>query len=184
MRASSIDDDREISCIDNDPGNTRTKRFYGKYRGTVFENYDPKFMGRLILKIPDVLGSYPSSWALPSVPIAGLQMGMFSIPPLCADVWVEFEQGNPDHPIWSGYFWSTPEKAPNLLPVPPGTPVTVITNPAGLSLVVTPNAITLINAAHTTQILFTEGTISITATNIIINGTKISFNGDALTIVS
>lgn len=188
LRAFGIDDDREVSRIDNDPGNTRTKRFYGKYRGTVTDNADPNFMGRIILSIPDVLGSFPSSWALPCVPMAGLQMGMFSVPPVGADVWVEFEQGNPDQPIWSGCFWAVPEKSPGIrlqaVPVPPGTPATVITNPAGLSLAVTPDAISLTNATHTTQILFAEGTISIIAPTIIINGASIDFNKGTLTIVS
>jgi len=184
----------QTSRIDDDPGNTRTTRFYGKYRGTVITNEDPYGMGRLILEVPDVLGSFPSSWALPCVPMAGPQMGMFSVPPPGADVWVEFEQGNPDNPIWVGCFWAALEKAPGnrlqaqipIPPVAPGivTPAIVMTNLAGLSIAITPTTISLTDVTHTTQILFTEGLISITAPTISINGALITFNKDALQIVT
>ena len=32
-------------------------------------------------------------------------MGLFLIPPTKASVWVEFEYGDRDKPIWSGCFW-------------------------------------------------------------------------------
>ncbi|MFF4618984.1 phage baseplate assembly protein V [Nonomuraea sp. NPDC050451] len=89
-----------------------TKRFYGKYRGAVLDNYDPLGKGRLLVSVPDVLGLLPSSWAMPCVPLAGLQMGFFAVPPPGAGVWVEFEQGNPDHPIWVGFFWGSPAEPP------------------------------------------------------------------------
>jgi hypothetical protein len=97
-----------------------TRRFYGKYRGSVLDNYDPLGKGRLLVSVPDVLGMLPSSWAMPCVPLAGLQMGMFAVPPAGAGVWVEFEQGNPDNPIWVGFFWGgsseTPATAKTLTP--------------------------------------------------------------------
>ncbi|MFI7132188.1 phage baseplate assembly protein V [Nonomuraea sp. NPDC050153] len=89
-----------------------TKRFYGKYRGAVLDNYDPLGKGRLLVSVPDVLGLLPSSWAMPCVPLAGLQMGVFAVPPPGAGVWVEFEQGNPDHPIWVGFFWGSAAEPP------------------------------------------------------------------------
>ncbi|MET7330955.1 phage baseplate assembly protein V [Nonomuraea sp. NPDC005650] len=89
-----------------------TKRFYGKYRGAVLDNYDPLGKGRLLVSVPDVLGLLPSSWAMPCVPLAGLQMGVFAVPPPGAGVWVEFEQGNPDHPIWVGFFWGSTAEPP------------------------------------------------------------------------
>ena len=42
---------------------------------------------------------------MPCVPIAGKQMGVFVVPQIGAGVWVEFEQGDPDYPIWIGGFW-------------------------------------------------------------------------------
>ena len=81
-------------------------RYYGKYRGTVFNNIDPQQRGRIMALVPDVLGLTPSNWALPCVPIAGKQQGTFMVPQLLAKVWIEFEQGDPDYPIWVGGFWA------------------------------------------------------------------------------
>lgn len=81
-------------------------RFYGKYRGQVTSNVDPQKMGRVQVSCPAVLGDGRLSWAMPSVPYAGPQVGFFAIPPVDANVWVEFEGGDLDYPIWSGCFWS------------------------------------------------------------------------------
>ena len=77
-------------------------KFYGKYRGTVLNNIDPMQPGRLLVVVPDVHGLAPSSWALPCFPFAGMQTGAWALPQIGAHVWVEFEQGDPDRPIWSG----------------------------------------------------------------------------------
>jgi uncharacterized protein involved in type VI secretion and phage assembly len=102
------------------------KKYYGKYRGTVINNIDPMLSGRLLVTVPDVLGVVPSSWAEPCVPLAGPTgppMGVYLVPPIGAGVWVEFEQGDPDHPIWVGCRWGTPADIPPLahlgLPVSP-----------------------------------------------------------------
>ena len=79
--------------------------YFGKYRGTVATNIDPQQQGRLQVSVPAVLGDGKMAWAMPCVPFAGSQVGFFAIPPVGANVWVEFEAGNTDHPIWSGCFW-------------------------------------------------------------------------------
>jgi len=68
-------------------------RYYGKYRGLVINNIDPLQIGRVMVQCADVLGEIPSSWALPCVPAAGIQAGMFIVPPIGSQVWVEFEGG-------------------------------------------------------------------------------------------
>lgn len=97
-------------------------RYYGKYRGTVIENIDPLQIGRVLVQVPDVLGETPSSWAMPCVPAAGIQAGTFVVPPIASEVWVEFEQGDPDYPIWTGGFWGTAADVPALALVPPAIP--------------------------------------------------------------
>jgi uncharacterized protein involved in type VI secretion and phage assembly len=98
-------------------------KYYGKYRGAVLNNIDPKQMGRVQVQVPDVLGIGLSSWAMPCVPFAGKQSGVFVVPQVGAGVWVEFEQGDPDHPIWVGGFWGSAAEVPALalagLPVSP-----------------------------------------------------------------
>lgn len=84
-------------------------KFFGKYRGKVENNVDPYQQGRLQVSVPAVLGDGRLSWAMPSVPYAGSQVGFFMIPPKDANVWVEFEAGDPDYPIWTGCFWGVGE---------------------------------------------------------------------------
>jgi hypothetical protein len=46
---------------------------------------------------------------MPCSPYAGKGIGLFTIPPVGTNVWVEFEGGDPDYPIWSGCFWGNNE---------------------------------------------------------------------------
>ncbi len=88
--------------------------YYGKYRGTVLNNIDPMQKGRLLVQVPDVSGLLPSSWALPCLPFTGKQMGAYMLPQIGSGVWVEFEQGNPDYPIWSGCWYGSLAEVPAL----------------------------------------------------------------------
>lgn len=83
--------------------------FFGKYRGKVENNIDPMMLGKIQVSVPAVLGEGSMSWAMPCVPFAGNGVGFFMIPPVGANVWVEFEGGDIDYPIWSGCFWGVGE---------------------------------------------------------------------------
>ena len=94
----------------SDPNLTQLHRdahsYYGKYRGFVVNNEDPDKLGRLQVRVPSVLGEATSGWALPCLPFGGLaNQGLFLLPEVDAQIWVEFEEGNRDYPIWSGVFW-------------------------------------------------------------------------------
>jgi hypothetical protein len=79
------------------------KQFFGKYRATVVNNVDPELRGRLLCVVPDVTGLVPSSWCEACAPLAGpVPMGAYLVPPIGTGVWVEFEQGDPNKPIWTG----------------------------------------------------------------------------------
>jgi len=106
---------------DPQPGGN-AKRYYGKYRGLVAENIDPEQIGRVLVQVPDLKGEIPSSWAMPCVPAAGIQAGCFIVPPIGSQVWVEFEQGNPDYPIWTGGFWGLVADVPVFATAPPAIP--------------------------------------------------------------
>src|SRR5262245_29509937 len=81
-------------------------KYYGKYRGFVASNEDPDQLGRLQLRIPSVLGTEVTDWALPCLPFGGTAgLGWFVIPEQNAQVWVEFEEGELRRPIWVGTFW-------------------------------------------------------------------------------
>jgi Type VI secretion system/phage-baseplate injector OB domain len=98
-----------------------TQKYYGKYRGTVVNNIDPLQIGRVQVSVPDV-SVIPGSWAMPCLPLAGKQEGVFMVPQVGAGVWVEFEQGDPDYPIWVGGFWGSAAEVPALALVPPAIP--------------------------------------------------------------
>jgi len=91
--------------------------FYGKFRGKVTDNQDPRSQGRVRVKAPDVYGEEVSGWAMPAVPYGGKGVGLFLIPPADASVWVEFEHGDPDYPVWAGCFWAEGE-----VPAAPAAP--------------------------------------------------------------
>ncbi|MFN3389085.1 MAG: phage baseplate assembly protein V [Allosphingosinicella sp.] len=81
------------------------RRYFGKYRGLVSNNSDDQKRGRLQVTVPAIFNTQPV-WALPCVPSASPDgSGFFSMPDVGANVWVEFEAGNLDFPIWSGCFW-------------------------------------------------------------------------------
>jgi uncharacterized protein involved in type VI secretion and phage assembly len=103
------------------------EKHYGKYKGMVMNNIDPQQMGRLLVQVPAVSGLGPASWAMPCAPLAGIQMGVFVVPLIGAGVWVEFEAGDINHPIWSGGYWASAAEVPALaLAGVPGNPNIVL----------------------------------------------------------
>ena len=108
------------------------RQFFGKYRGTVVSNVDPQNMGRLSVKVPDVSNMQTSTWAMPSAALAGSPVRILAVPPVGSNVWVEFEQGDSDYPIWSGCFWgSRSEVPPQGNSAPPGVQSIVIQSVGG-----------------------------------------------------
>jgi hypothetical protein len=83
-------------------------RYFGKYRGVVVSNADPTHRGRLKVKVESVLDTL-EVWAMPCVPYAGKNVGLFAMPPKDSGVWIEFEGGDVSFPIWVGCFWADKE---------------------------------------------------------------------------
>jgi uncharacterized protein involved in type VI secretion and phage assembly len=108
------------SGIDRNDGFARdgVARYYGKYRGTVINNVDPNGLGRIQVLVPAVSPLPLANWALMCTPVGGPQHGMFAVPPPTAGVWVEFESGNPDYPIWAGCFYGAGFESPKQAPQP------------------------------------------------------------------
>lgn len=91
-----------------------SSRHYGKYRGVVTDTTDPKNLGRLKAKLPELLESEETGWALPCAPYAGENAGLFAVPEVGAGVWIEFEAGDLSRPVWTGTWWldgQVPEQA-------------------------------------------------------------------------
>ncbi len=102
-------------------------QFFGKYRGVVTDIQDPLQQGRIRARVPDVLGDNESGWAMPCFPFAGSGMGFFGLPKVGAGVWIEFEHGDPDYPIWSGCWYGDTSEVPSALLAPPYKKVLIAT---------------------------------------------------------
>jgi hypothetical protein len=74
----------------------------GVYRGKVADNNDPEGMLRIRAFVPRLLGESPSCWALPCLLVVPS-----SPPPVGAAVWIMFEGGEVNWPVWLGQ-WFTP----------------------------------------------------------------------------
>ena len=86
--------------------------FFGKYRGIVTDNVDPLQIGRIRARVPDVFGTKASGWALPCVPCKLPGKAGSALPKIGDTVWMEFERGDPDFPIWSGCYYSSAAATP------------------------------------------------------------------------
>jgi hypothetical protein len=42
-----------------------SKKYYGKYKGTVVNNLDPVQLGRIQVQVAEVTGLVPTTWAMP-----------------------------------------------------------------------------------------------------------------------
>jgi uncharacterized protein involved in type VI secretion and phage assembly len=114
-----------------------TNKFHGLFRATVVNNVDPMQLGRLQVLVPDVSGVLPSSWANPCFPTGGPQMGFFAVPTVGAGVYVSFEQGDPDYPVWLGTFLGSVAEKPVLAnSAPPPTPAITLQTPLKNGIVI------------------------------------------------
>jgi hypothetical protein len=173
------------------------QKYYGKYRAVVTNNVDPLLIGRIQVIVPDVASLVPSTWAMHCVPVAGVNMGMFSPPQIGTGVWVEFERGDPSKPIWTGCYWGLGAEVPVLSRiVPPTVPgitlqttlkngivISDVPGPTGGILIQT--AIGAMVAVSDAGILITNGKgamISLVGSAIQMIGSPIDMNGAALTV--
>lgn len=138
-----------------------TPCFYGKYRAKVVDIKDPQMRGRIRVMCPKVLGEATSSWCEPCVPVAYDFGGDFAIPKLGEFVWVEFEEGNPNKPIYTGGLWSA-NKSPSS---PYATDTRLIT-------------------WGKCKITMTENSVDISAPSVTINGGRVARFGDPVTVDS
>lgn len=165
-----------------------TERHYGRYRGKVAANSDPMQLGRIQVTCPAVLGDGRLAWALPSTPYAGPGVGFFAVPPEGADVWVEFEGGDPDYPVWAGCFWSSgqvpaqPSLASTKMLKTDGLTLTVDDQPggAGVTLEVSSPAV-----AVPIKIALTSSGIEIStgSASVKLDPVSVSLNDDALKVI-
>lgn len=139
-----------------------SNNFYGKYRAKVVDVQDPQKRGRIRVLCPKVLGEAKSSWCEPCIPVAYDFGGDFAIPKMGEFVWVEFEEGNPNKPIYTGGLWCT-EKSPD----PSYNVETRLITWGGCKISMTKDSATI--SVGSSSIVLKEG-------NIKLNSARIDFN--------
>ncbi len=170
---------------------SKDNRYFGIYRGTVFDNIDPMQLGRVMAIVPDVGGATPSTWAWPCVPAAGKQMGVFVVPQIGSGVWMQFEAGDPDRPVWIGGWWGDTAEVPALaLLGVPGTANIVIQTTLQNALVVSdlpgPTGGIMLKSATGASIIVNDIGISIQTgkgASIVLVGTTVTVNEGALEVM-
>jgi uncharacterized protein involved in type VI secretion and phage assembly len=170
---------------------TAGAKYYGKYRGTVVQNVDPEQRGRIQALVPDVSNIVPTTWATACVPLAGKSMGTYVVPQIGAGVWIEYEQGDPDYPIWTGGFWGVAAEVPPLaLAGNPASPSIVLQtglqNTISLSDVPGPTGGILLKSATGAMIVVNDLGITISngkGATIVLNGPSVTVNNGALTVL-
>ena len=142
--------------------------YFGKYRGIVTDIDDPNNQCRIRATVPAVLGEQPCGWAMPAAPFAGDGHGMVMLPRVGSGVWIEFEAGRLDTPIWSGAWWASGQR-----PDPQGPAVRVIVSEKGHKLILDDDAdeVKLVHGSGpeititATEIVLTCGACEIKLTN-------------------
>ena len=169
---------------------TADTKYYGKYRGTVVQNVDPEQRGRIQVLVPDVSDVVPSTWAMACVPLAGKSMGTYVVPQVGSGVWIEYEQGDADFPIWTGCFWGLAAEVPALAKAGnPVSPSIVLQTGLQHSIVVSdvpgPTGGIMLKASTGAMILVNDVGITISngkGATIVMTGPSVSINNGALTV--
>ena len=75
-------------------------KYYGVYRGQVGDNQDPSSEKRVRVIVP-LMPSASSNWARPCMPSS--DPNSVELPSVGDQVWILFEEGDPDSPVWIGW---------------------------------------------------------------------------------
>jgi uncharacterized protein involved in type VI secretion and phage assembly len=167
------------------------RKFYGRYRGTVANNVDPKRLGRLQVVVPDVLGGESCVWAEPASPLVGSNMGLFWVPDNNTGVWVEFQQGDPNYAVWTGGWRGSSEDVPaSASDAAPANPPIILQTRTQNQLIISSSpgeGLTLQTSAGTQgpQIVITSTSIKLSTgqgATVELTGNSVNINGTSLTI--
>jgi hypothetical protein len=163
---------------------TNGAQLQGLFRGEVVNNLDPLRLGRVQITVPSVFGENPLTWAMPCVPYAGPGVGFYFIPPVGAKLWIMFERGDPEYPVWVGGFWGDSGDVPASPQIPDikvlktdTATITIVDGPGPASVTIETQG----------GLKFDMGATGIEITNgqgatVTLQGPKTSINGSALEV--
>lgn len=114
--------------------------YYGSYRAQVKSNNDPEKLGRLQVWCPQIHGpDYPRVWAYPMLPMAATKAGFWAIPDIGEWVYVQFDHGRPEYPMWGAGWW---ERNGTTTDMVPGK--VVVCTPEGMKVVIDRTALSIL----------------------------------------
>lgn len=157
-------------------------KLIGKYRGRVENNVDPQQRARLQISSPTALGAGVLAWADACLPYAQPGVGLLSIPPVGAEVWVEFEGGDPASPVWSGFVWSAPlpptADPGDVVIATDGGPRILLSSADRSVSVIHPNGASIELSASGDITIRSTGSIGLSASSITLEGNTVSLSAD------
>jgi len=114
--------------------------YYGVYRAQVKDNNDPENLGRLQIWCPQIHGrDYPKVWAFPIATMAATKAGFWAIPDVGEWVYVQFDHGRPEYPMWGAGWWERGGTTPDMVPGK-----VVVCTPEGMKVVIDRNALSIL----------------------------------------
>jgi len=148
--------------------------YYGNYKGQVTNNDDPLKRGRVAVNCPTVHGKTDTLiWADPKSPMAGKSFGFWHLPDVGEWVWVSFDHGRAEYPIWEGGWWGIDEQTDDMV-----KNKIVLTCREGLKVIIdrTANCLILSHPAGSTITLDDTG-IKLAGDTVLIDTSSLSVKG-------
>jgi uncharacterized protein involved in type VI secretion and phage assembly len=175
--------DRDPERLSVEHERRQRERHYGKYRGKIVEIGSGEQLGFVRALVPAVYGeALESPWAAPAAPFGGDAYGWLMLPKLDDGVWIEFEGGDCDLPVWSGFWWAKNDRKPSRV----SAERRVLASPKGHQLVFDDDAgLLLFKHADGPQIALEKNSIRIQFNDqqkIVIDANGVHVNGTALEV--
>jgi hypothetical protein len=105
---------------------TDAKKYPGVYQGVVVSNVDVTGENKVMVRVEDVLGDDPCIWARPCYATPGMNV----VPMVNSGVWVQFQDGDIDRAMWTGFWRGGMGDAPPVAQtIPPSVPQVVLNTP-------------------------------------------------------
>jgi len=88
-------------------------KLFGLWRGIVINVNDPKNLGRIRAQVHELFGEKDeTNWASYCSPFGGGGAGFFFLPEVGDSIWIAFEAGDINRPVWLGFWFNQVDAKP------------------------------------------------------------------------